>query len=398
MTAFRVLFVDDEERVLSGLRRMLEPHRNEISCHFVTTGAEALECLERECFDAIVSDMQMPGMDGATLLKIAQARHPGVVRLVLSAHTELEATMRSVSVSHQFLTKPCRPQHLLETIRRTYALQKLMENEALAATVGEISSLPSLPRIYNELTQELAKRDYSVDSVSRIVEQDIGMVAQVLHLVNSAYFGMPRRITSMREAIGYIGVETINNLTLSIELFQSFDGADDSGYSIDREQEHNFLVAKLAKRIAPGSVSKDDAYLAGMLHDVGRLILATKYPKQYGEVTADVAAGGAGRREHEMLLFGATHAQVGAYLLGLWNLPYVIVEAVAYHEDPSQGLASDFGLTHAVWIADVLANGETGDAFPESGLAMLDELGVRDRLADWMKIRDELMETSEQNV
>ncbi len=398
MTAFRVLFVDDEERVLSGLRRMLEPHRNEIICQFVTTGAEALETLDRECFDAIVSDMQMPGMDGATLLKIAQERHPRVVRLVLSAHTELEATMRSVSVSHQFLTKPCPPEHLLETIRRTCALQTLMENEALVATVGEISSLPSMPRVYNELTKELARPNYSVDSISGIVEQDIGMVAQILHMVNSAYFGMPRRIASVREAIGYIGVETINNLTLSIELFRSFKGAEESGYCIDREQAHNFIVAKLAKEIAPDSVSKDDAYLAGLLHDVGRLILATKYPAKYGEVSAGLAANGTDRGEREQLLFGATHAQVGAYLLGLWNLPYVIVEAVAYHEDPSQGLATDFGLAHAVWIADALARGMPGDGMAEIALEKLEELGVRDRLEGWMTIRDELMETSGQNV
>jgi putative nucleotidyltransferase with HDIG domain len=385
----RILFVDDEPKVLDGLQRILRPHRNEWEMEFVASGDEALARLEAAAFDVLVSDMRMPGMDGATLLKHVQQRFPNVIRIVLTGHTELEAGLRAIAIAHQFLVKPCEAAVLKEVVERAVGLHALLGDENLRRMVGEIDTLPTLPRVYSDLTRALADPDASLVAVSGIVEQDPGICAKVLQLVNSAFFALPRRITSVQTAVGALGMTMLKNLALSVEVFRAFEARGAAtGFSLEAVQRHALFTAAIARRLVPDKRAAEDAFTAAMLHDVGKLILASRAPEHFTHLLALVRERQQPMHEVETELHGVTHAEVGAYLLGLWGLPYCIVEAVANHHRPARVTPQlEFGVMGAVHVADALAYGE---AQPGPDLAYLESVGAAGRLPEWRALAEGL--------
>src|SRR5690348_6552763 len=195
----RILFVDDEPKILEGLQRMLRPQRNEWEMAFAPGGEAALAMLAAENFDVIVSDMRMPGVDGAALLETVRANYPGMLRVILSGYTELEASYRAVPVAHQFLLKPCDPDALRIAIERATSLMQALNSRMLTGLVGSLQDLPSVPRAFAELRNALADPETSLDRVVKIVEQDVAISAKVLQLVNSAFFGVTREVSRSEE-------------------------------------------------------------------------------------------------------------------------------------------------------------------------------------------------------
>ena len=183
----RILFVDDEPNLLEGLGRMLRPLRHTWGIDFARNGPEALDLLARTPFNVIVSDMRMPGMDGAQLLAEVRDRHPTIVRIVLSGQCDREALLRSVRVAHQCLTKPCDVETLRSTVTRACALRDLLENDKLQRLVSRLKSVPSLPDLYHQVMEELESPEPSIQKVGQIIAQDAGMTAKTLQTVNSAF-------------------------------------------------------------------------------------------------------------------------------------------------------------------------------------------------------------------
>lgn len=351
----RILFVDDEPMVLGGLRNMLRSQRREWDMVFAPGPEEALAELERASFDIIVTDMRMPGMDGNALLAIVKKRWPGMVRFILSGHTDLEALLQSVSLAHQFLAKPCDPEVLKSALERACTVQNVLNNSTLIKMVGEIDRLPSAPRIYLALSQALVNPEVQMDELARIVEQDIAMCAKLMQIVNSAFFGVRQRITDIHQAVKYLGIAMLKNLVLSIEIFNSFENEPHPvGISLGALQNHSLLTAQLAEHLLPQRTK--DAFMAGMLHDVGILVLAYYRAQEFSEVMAKVKEEGLPQEQVERAYWGVTHAEVGAYLLGLWGLPWPIVEAVAFHHSPWKISREGVDLPDALYIADVLAH------------------------------------------
>jgi HD-like signal output (HDOD) protein len=394
----RVLFVDDEIRVLDGLRRLLRTQRHEWDMRFAAGGDAALAELEQARFDVIVTDMRMPGIDGASLLQLVQQRYPHTVRIVLSGHMEPESVLRAASVTHQYLTKPCDPQLLVQAVERACALKALLDHEVLRTAVGKMSSLPSAPRIYSALTMALADPNVSLAEVVRIVEQDVAMCANCLHLVNSAFFGLAQRITDIHQAVSYLGTNTLRSLVLSTEVFRALKGDPRrSGWHDGQLRRHAHLVASVAAQLVPDRRQAHDAFAAALLHDIGKLVLAAELPDWYERAEARARADGTALHEAEGQLYGVSHAEVGAYLLGLWGLPHTLVEAVAYHHAPRRVHrgpgASRLDVVGAVHIADALVHEqEAGEAEagadaaslnPTIDLEYLEWIGGADRLPAW---------------
>jgi len=387
----RILFVDDESRILDGLRRMLRPHRDVWEMVFVASGEEALAALEACPFDVLVTDMRMPGLDGAALLAEVKARQPKTVRIILSGHADLEAAMRSVAVSHQFLTKPCDAAVLKSVIDRACNLESFLSDTVLQGALGKMGDLPVLPSTYQALTAALSEPEVDMDTVSAIVEQDTAIAAKIIHLVNSSYFGVRQEISSVRQATSHLGINTIRDLTLSLEVFGQFGcGARATGFSIDREQSHSLMTGRIARRLLPNKSGADQAFIAAMMHDIGKLVLARQLPDAVSRIRLAGAGVRAPAHAVETSVLGVSHAQVGAYLLGLWGMPYSILEAIAFHHHPSMVVTQPtFGVLAAVHVADVLAH-EIGDlpeaARPELDLALMERLGVCDKLPEWRGI------------
>lgn len=381
-----ILFVDDEQRILDGLRRMLFHKNGEWTMVFAPGGAEALAALAQTPFDVIVTDMRMPQIDGATLLQRVKTTYPSVVRIVLSGHTELEAALRSVPVAHQFLTKPCDAGTLEEVVNRACQLQSLLNDTEVKKIAGGIDRLPALPKTYQALTAALINADTTVKEIAAIVEQDIAISAKVLQLANSAFFGLSRRVTNITTAVTYMGLNMLKNLALSVEVFRSFDDHAALGISLEQVQIHSLRCAHVAKRLLKDQRQAEDAFMAGLLHDVGKLLLAAHLPDKCAPIAHQAQTTQQPLHIVEQNAWGVTHAEIGAYLLGLWGLPYPIIEAVANHHAPARVPHTTFDTLSAVYVADRLL--QAGDTAPETVLDMtyLDALGVVDRIPIWQQI------------
>jgi len=191
----QILFVDDQPEILSSLRRMLRPMRHQWDMQFVGGGKEALEVLAKVPHDVIVSDMRMPEMDGITLLTKVQKRYPAVVRIALSGQCDREVVLRSTGATHQFLTKPCDADTLKAVVDRSCVLRDTLSDLELRELVSGIASLPSLPSLYIEIIEELRSPNSSLADIGKIISKDIGMTSKLMQLVNSAFFGVPQRIS-----------------------------------------------------------------------------------------------------------------------------------------------------------------------------------------------------------
>lgn len=395
----RVLFVDDEPRVLQGLERMLRTRRDEWEMSFAGGGEEALSRLGGEHFDVVVSDMRMPGMDGVELLSRVRTTYPHVVRVVLSGHTDHEAAIKVLPVAHQFLAKPCDGDTLKEAIDRACRLQSILVDERIRRVIGRIDTLPALPRLCTEMNQLIADPEVSLVKVARLVEQDPAMAAKVLHLVNSSFFGLPRRLTSIREAISYLGLNLLRNLVFSLAVFRAFEGATKmAGFSHERMQSHAMAVAHVAKRICPVRECADDAFISALLADVGQLVMASQLPAVFAEIIQNARVEGISLHGAEYARLGVSHAEIGAYLLGLWHLPYAVVEGVAHHHDAARIGRHRFIAADAAHIGHVLVQTcEVGakDPFevkePPLDARYLEMLGVADQLATWKNLAGEVL-------
>ena len=387
----RVLFVDDEPRVIDGLQRMLRPLRAEWDMHFVESGPAALGLMEKKAFDVVVSDMRMPVMNGAELLTEVMKRYPSTVRIILSGQADIDLVQRTVGPTHQYLSKPCDADTLKATVHRASVLRSLLNSQKLRLLTGRMTSMPSLPSLYLELVQLIQNPKTSLKDIGSLVAKDLGMTVKILQLVNSAFFGLRRNVADPGEAASLLGIETIQSLVLSVHAFARLEVVDNEHFSADRLWQHSMTTALLAKRIAASQevtrMQVEESYMAGMLHDIGRLVLAANLPEQYGDMVGQAKREGRRLIEVEQEVLGATHAEIGAYLLGLWGISDPIVEAVAYHHAPRVCGNRGFSPLTAVHVANGLQHATAGR--PASGqleAAYLNQIGVHDRVGLWCSI------------
>ncbi|HEY6927089.1 MAG TPA: response regulator [Steroidobacteraceae bacterium] len=359
-----ILFVDDEVEVLEGLRLRLHHLAGAWQMHFVDCGERALQELEENAFDVVVTDMRMPHMDGAELLSRVRDRWPNVVRIVLSGHAESTHILRLVPYAHQYLSKSCEARQLESVIERCLRLHQLLQQRSLRAIVGRIKRLPAQPRIYAQLRTALMDEAVSTQQVSEIVTADPVIAAKVLQLVNSAFFRLARRITNIDQAVSYLGFAAIRNLALSVELFSQWPAAvAASGLNLEKLQQHVHLVAGATRALAGGGVTPDDALLVGLLHDLGYWILAQECTDELAHSIERAIRRRIPLHEAEVAVIGASHAEIGAYLLGIWGLPYAVIDAVAHHHAPRSVRASEFDLLAALATAHALVPHDDSYAF-----------------------------------
>jgi len=383
-----VLFVDDEPNVTQGLKRMLRPMRNEWEMSFALSGAEALEIMAKTHIDVIVSDMRMPGMDGAQLLGIVQERYPNTIRIVLSGQSSKEAILRAVGAAHQYLAKPCDAETVKQTVSRAFMLRDIVTGDRLQGIAAKMQTLPALPETYSELIEEMQADEPSLPFISRLIKKDVAMTAKILQVVNSAYFGIRRKITSPDDAVRYLGLENISALVLAANVFGQMDKKISvPGFSMAGLWSHSGEVGRVAQMILKAENKPkqdvDDVLTAGLLHDCGKLVFAANMPEKYADVIKAAKETGRLADQLEREELGASHAEMGAYLLGIWGLPDAIVEAVAFHHNPSdfphQGCTS---LT-AVHIADCLFHNKDGATVDGTYLA---KTGLSERLTVWQDL------------
>ncbi len=391
----RILFVDDESKILDGLRRMLHSMRREWSMVFVESGPAALELLAQGTFEVVVTDMRMPGMDGGQLLRRVMEQYPQTIRIVLSGQADREAILGAVGPIHQYLSKPCDAETLKASLRRACALSDLLPDEPLRQYISQLETLPSLPSLYDEVVSELQSPTASEKMLGQIISKDIGMSAKVLQLVSSAFFGLRSHIPHPAQAVILLGLDTVKILGLSAQVFSRFTPVQAQDLPFPATfWDHSVNVARMAQQIlkAEGAEQKliDYAFIAGLLHDVGKLVLATYSPQKYHQALTLALQRGLEVETAERDIFGAAaHPQAGAYLLGLWGLPPLITNAILFHHHPAWPQGRCDVLT-AVHVADVFENSlfstQALTKPPELDMDYLAHSGLTTRLPAWQEL------------
>lgn len=393
----RILFVDDEPMVLSGLQRSLRSMREEWEMAFATSGAEALQLMETQPFDIIVTDMRMPVMTGAELLEQVKIRFPQCFRIILSGQADQETILRAVDPTHQYLAKPCDTAELKKRLTRAFAVRGLLKNKELQAVVSRLQALPSLPTLFLEVNQELENSEPSLPRIVRLVSEDMAMTAKILQLVNSAFFGLRCRISSPMQAVQMLGLDTLRALVLSTHVFEKFRTQTLNEAEISYLWDHSMAVASFGKHIAKNEKADrqlvDDCFTAGLLHDAGKLILATAMEKKYQEVLDAVRKGGRNLIAAETEILGCSHAEIAAYLLGLWGLPEAVIDGVAWHNAPSGSIQTGLSSALVTHVATVLHESQV-PFWMRDNIALdveyLNKNGFAGRDEIWRKLVDEL--------
>jgi len=357
----RVLFVDDDRDVLAGLQNRLRKMRHVWDMSFACGASEALSEHDVCAVDAVVTDMRMPGMDGAELLARVQELTPTAARIVLSGQSSQEQLPRALRVAHQYLAKPCKSETLVRTLSSVLSARSLVGDPQTRQRVGELQGLPSAPALFVRLNHLLSAGEPSFHEVTGVIETEPALCARLLQITNSAFFGLGRPVKAVQDAVALLGLDAIANLLLTLELIGDMVERVPGEFCVENLQRHSVAVAQLAAGLVQSDQAKREVFSVAMLHDLGRLVWAVTQPEQHSDGLSQTGAATSEpvseintsnateslsgqplvepnsrplTAQGEVRACGFSHAHLGAYLLGLWGLPSAVVSAVAHHHEP----------------------------------------------------------------
>jgi putative nucleotidyltransferase with HDIG domain len=387
----KLLVVDDDAMLLDVLEGILADLRDEWDMEFFKSGEEALDALARSPVNLVLADIHLAGMGGIHFLSDVKEKYPNTIRIACSGCAHPNTIVQSLEVAHQYLPKPLTLATLQMTLLRAHELQSRLANPALQQLVSTIKALPSIPTIYQELDAAMQSPHASINTAAVIIAKDMAMLSKILQVVNSAYFGLRRTISSPAHALSLLGLDRVKGLVLTVKLFEQCAQTRPLPVPLEPLWKHGITTAVVARAIAKsegaGSLAVENAFMAGLLHDIGLLVLNTNFPDRYREVFRLIKEDGRQVLQAEREVFGATHADVGAYLLGIWGLHEVIVEAVAFHHEPRPTQQDNPRVFAAVHVANALD--EDGDRTVTGGIASeisteyLMACHLNDRLPAW---------------
>ncbi|MEM9445725.1 MAG: response regulator [Verrucomicrobiota bacterium] len=391
----RILLVDDEPAELKNTRGELTLIDSNYEIEVASSGQEALTKVETNQFDIVLCDMIMPGMDGAMLLEEMKKRCPRTARFIYSAPSELNTALKTVDVAHQYFIKPCNSKRLAKAIQNISNSEDLLQKRQLREIILRIDTIPSIPSLYVEISQKLEDPLTSTEDIAKLIERDPAMTAKILKLVNSAFFGAAKQqITSVQEAVAFLGLELVKTLVLSMKVFAQFKGNHAKGFNVDGLWEYSFEAAQMSRMIAQMEKGDkklyDEAFAGALLQDIGQLVMACNFKKDYERVLYLEEHEDMDLLEVEYSVIGANHADLGAFLMELWGLPESIVRCIKYHHHPLAARENEFTALTAVHVASMIL----GKKRPVANLSdiegldikYLELLEIQERLPEWMEV------------
>ena len=391
-----VLFVSSAPNEIRLFDRGLEDMRAKWRLEFATDGPNALAWLKELAFDAVVVDLLATGYDGVGLLENVAEWRPEALRVALSTSSEKETVRIPAAAAHQFVSKPWDPKVLKAVLARAFASQEFAANEHFRRLLSGLQSLPALPEVYQELEAELRSDDPSLERAGEIISRDMAMTAKLLQLVNSAFFGLGRPMTHPLEAAMFLGTETLQALVLSIQVFNQF--ARLKPFKVEALWRHSWTTGVVARQICEMEEANREcaghAFIAGLLHDVGKLVVAANQPESYRAAWQLAHRRGISFWEAEFQLYRTSHAELGGYLLARWGLPDPVVQAAIFHHRPGSSRDKGFSPLTAVHAANVFSKEEARDSDAVSQPVDVDYLqclGLGERLEQWQNLAVESM-------
>lgn len=339
-TMRNVLFVDDEAMLLKLYDIFFNQKADKWKAYICSDPNEVNEIIKNNPVDIVVSDYNMLNMDGAEVLKKVVEKFPWVIRIIITASYDEAQRLKALNYAHRCIIKPAKLKDMESDIENAFMIFKSDISRIVRTKITGIDSLPAIPKIFKELTDEINKgEDASLGEIAKIVAKDPNMSVNILKIINSPFFSKDKNIVKAEHAVTMLGLNIVKSLILSAELIKIFPVTNENAKLIDDVIEHSTLCAQLMKLIfeyekKSGNVKPEDVDLAetiGMLHDVGKIMLASLYPALYRDIhdikhSSDESFSGLERH-----IIGVDHAEVAAYLLSLWGLPSKIPEIISKH-------------------------------------------------------------------
>ena len=390
----KILFVDDEPMMLRSLKRMLLPKSKEWEMSFVNNGKAAFDFLEKQGVDIIITDMRMPDMGGVSLLSKVKELYPKITRMVLSGYSDQEMIIKSTRLAHQYIAKPCDAKRLIEALTKIADLRTGLASKGMLELIAELEGLPSPPDHIQNILEKTKDEEASLHDIGDLISKDMGMSTNILKMVNSAYFGLPRHVADVPAAVVLLGMDIIRALVLSQHLFSSFDFGTLPHFSYQMLWDHCMRTACISREITK-SDSKDkkeidNSFIAGLLHDMGKLILGYAITEKYKSIIEYARENNQLLWKAEKKYLGVSHAELGAYLSALWGLPEEISEAIRCHHEPAELDTSGGKLVTAVHLSDVFEHHlfviNSDYEKPVIDKAYIERKGIKDRLEAWASI------------
>lgn len=384
----KILFVDGDATALRELFEAFAARALPWEPLYCRGGLAALNLLHLSPCAAVVTDLRLPDMSGDQLLEQVARQHPQMHRVVLADPGDLQALLHCVGNVNQFLILPCEVERLQIVLERAVTFNLWLPDQSLQELLGPLPQLPSPEAYYHAVVQELQSSDPSVDALSEIIAADPAMTARVLQLANSAAYGLPTEDVDPVAAVRELGLANVKSLLLLSHTYSNFAKLAAAGFSVPALWGHSQAAARLAAAIARAAGANAETVqqsaTAGLLHDLGKLALFANLTAQGQQVVELVKAQAVPWWQAELQVFGATHAEVGGWLLGLWGLPVAIVEAVALHHHPTRFLNRGFCPLTAVHVADAFLRSENlAAALERVDADYLRGLGLWEKLPEW---------------
>jgi putative nucleotidyltransferase with HDIG domain len=331
-------------------------------CDFHAKGEAVLLAMANKSYDVVIANVRLSDMSGAELLHHVGKLKSNTLCIAVGDLAEQNLVIDYLGGTHRFIARPFEPKELVSMVRRSLSLDAWLASDQLRALLPKLRRLPSLPITYFEVLKQIESPNTNVQDVGAVIANDPAVTARLLQMVNSAAFALAQKITDPVDAVSHLGMETVRSLVLCLQVFTEDETLKQAGISMEELWDHSLTVAKIARQIMLQLTSAprlaNDAFTAGLLHDIGRIVLATNLPKAYREILESSRQSRVPLHIEEIKAFGINHTQVGAYLLGVWGMPVGFVEAAALHHAPGHTDTSEISLLTAVHVANVLAYAE----------------------------------------
>lgn len=354
-----ILLVDDEPKVINGLERNLSITEDGWDINVAYSGQEALELLDEEPVDIIVSDLRMPEMDGSQFLERAKVQCPNSIRFILSGYADQDLMLKATGVAHRYLTKPCDSQELIDAIRQVFETRSLMANEEIAHYVNDTGELHADNKALQQILDLTNDPESDLDELARLIESQPTVHASILHVANTAFFGAGGQVETVNEAMQTLGLEFLRSLAI-LELSKSrLELPPDLMVLAETVLNHCVETSLFARQMKPllekANMLQTLTSLC-LLHDLGKLVFLIHEKENYAELWKQSAAQKTPLWKLEQEAYGCDHAGIGAYLFDLWGLPEALIRGVAWHHKPLKVVKDSFCPVSLLHMANYAAH------------------------------------------
>lgn len=387
-----LLIIDSNLEATESYQKALAPKAASWTVHYAASADEGLKLAEAHTPDIIVTALSLNDGQGLKVLSQAIDAAPLAHAFIAAEESDRPQLAAAFEGGCRYLPSPCPSDRLLLEFQRCLAIDAWLESPVIKEIVSSRSEFESLPAHHHQIVTALNAPHSAIDEVAEAIANDLALSAKVLETANSSFYGFDENVADIKQAISLLGLSNTRNIVLATHVFSKV-GQDSEHQSLIKEiWHHSIAVAGAARRICLHETNNhcaaEEAYSAGLLHDIGKIVLLGVVPDEYIEAQRLSREESLSAWQTEYKVLGCDHAEVGAYLLAKWGLPSTVSEAAALHHRPANSCHGTFSTLAAVHAANAIVrkrrNPKHADATPITNFLI--EIGKSQQWADWEAI------------